>query len=541
MQPSLEAELARETLDLRGIREAILEKLIAAVAVLAFVPVAAGIWLSMLNDKPVIAVFDAACWLLLLVMWRVRIPMRVRAVFITLLPGVAGHVLLAVAGPLSLGGVWLAATPALAAIFFDRRAFWFAQASVVATFAGLWAHIHATPAWMINDAPVPLAWWVTAGSSVVCVSSLVGLPAAYLMRGLERALAREAQSRDALRALAEREAELRRQFEELFARTPQALLVVDAAGRIAQRNEAARALFEAEGAPPPQTLDALFDDTALTDATRRSITTSGEGLSADSDSDPIRAARRADGAALVVETHVVPLEIAGERFALVGSVDVAQRVTAERALSRALREKETLLQEVHHRVKNNLQVVSSLLSMQAATAESDASRAALEDSTNRIRTMALIHQQLYGGTDFSAIELGEYARSLTGELRIAFDPRGELRLALDTVHVALAQALPCGLILNELVTNAFKHGRSADGVCRVTVALERGDDGFVLRVADEGRGFSTDWATLRRRSLGAQIVESLVRQLRARLEVESTPAGARFSVHCPREAEVTER
>ncbi len=255
----------------------------------------------------------------------------------------------------------------------------------------------------------------------------------------------------------------------------------------------------------------------------------------DARADRIGSARRADGAPLVVETRVVPLEIAGERFALVGATDVALRVEAERRLSLALREKETLLQEVHHRVKNNLQVVSSLLSMQASTATTPESRAALDDSTHRVRTMALIHQQLYSGTDFASIELGEYARALAGELRGAFDPRSELRVEVDAFPVALAQALPCGLILNELITNAFKHGRGEDGVCRVTIEVRRGADRFVLRVSDGGRGFTEAWSTLRRRSLGAQIVESLVRQLRARLEVESTPAGARFTVHCPRE------
>jgi two-component sensor histidine kinase len=535
MSVTPESELARDSLDLAALRNAILEKLLAAVTVLSTIPVAGGIWLSFLNDVPVIAVFDAVCWVLLAVVWRARLPAYVRALFITLLPGLAGHVLLAVVGPLSLGAVWLGAVPALAGVLFDRRAFWLAQLGVVASMVVLWAAVNESPAWMLAGEPTQLAWWVTAASSIVCVSAFVGLPATYLVSGLERSLAAQAKNREVLRALATREASLHRQFEELFARTPQALLMVDAAGRIAQRNEVGRALFEAQGAAPPETLGAIFDDASIADAARRATTLTEDGQAERDDTVRIGGARRADGTPLMVETRVVPLEIAGERFALVGATDVAQRVTAERALSRALREKETLLQEVHHRVKNNLQVVSSLLSMQASLATTDASRAALEDSTHRIRTMALIHQQLYGGTDFSAIELGEYARSLAGELRGALDPRSELRLDVDAVHVALAQALPCGLILNELVTNAFKHGRSADGICRVTIALRSKDAGFVLEVADAGRGFAEDWSTLRRRSLGAQIVESLVRQLRARLEVASTPEGARFTVHCPLE------
>jgi two-component sensor histidine kinase/PAS domain-containing protein len=541
MSTTPETELARDALDLGRLREAILDKLIAVVTVLATVPVAGGIWLSILNDVPAIAVFDAVCWVLLVVVWRARLPTMVRAVFMTLLPGLVGHVLLAAVGPLSLGAVWLGAVPALAGVLFDRRAFWIALGGVVGSMVVLWVFVHDSPPWIIAGEPTPLAWWITAASSIVCISSFVGLPATYLVSGLERSLAEQARNREALRALATREAALHRQFEQLFARTPQALLMVAGDGRIAQRNEAARALFEATGAPRPDTLDALFVDPTIAEATRQSTTILQDGSDDLVGVARIGDARRADGAPLVVETRVVPLEIAGERFALVGAPDVARRVAAEQALSRALREKETLLQEVHHRVKNNLQVVSSLLGMQASLAMTDESRAALEDSTHRIRTMALIHQQLYGGSDFSAIELGEYARSLAGELRGALDPRSELHLDVDVVHVALAQALPCGLILNELVTNAFKHGRDADGLCRVTITLRASEGGFVLRVADAGRGFTEDWSTLRRRSLGAQIVESLVRQLRARLEVASSTGGASFMVHCPLDPDVVAR
>jgi two-component sensor histidine kinase/PAS domain-containing protein len=527
--------------ELRRLREAILDKLIAAVTALATVPVAAGIWLSIINNVPVIAVFDALCLLTLVFIWRARLPTYVRALVITLLPGLAGHVLLAVVGPLSLGAVWLGAVPSLAGVLFNRRAFWIALGGVVASMVVLWAAVHDTAPWISAGAPTPVAWWLTAASSIACVSSFVGLPATYLVSGLEQSLAAQERSREALRELATREASLHRQFEQLFARTPQALLLVAADGRIAQRNEAGRALFEAPGAAAPTTIGAIFDDAAVADAAQRAASVTKDGDGERVEPAHIGGARRADGAPLVVETQVVSIEIAGEHFALVGATDVAKRVTAERELSRALREKETLLQEVHHRVKNNLQVVSSLLSLQASVATTEASRAALEDSTHRVRTMALIHQQLYGGTDFSAIELGDYARTLVGALRGALDPRSELRLDLDTVHVALGQALQCGLILNELVTNAFKHGRGADGVCRVAITLRSQDAGFMLEVADAGQGFKEDWSTLRRRSLGAQIVESLVRQLRAKLEVASTTEGARFTVRCPLAPDVNSR
>ncbi len=207
----------------------------------------------------------------------------------------------------------------------------------------------------------------------------------------------------------------------------------------------------------------------------------------------------------------------------------------ERALddaSRSLAEREVLLKEVHHRVKNNLQIVSSLLAMQADRVATPEARGVIDESVHRVRSMALIHQLLYGGTDLSRVDLGGYAQILGSELRGALAPSAELRIDVERADVTVEQAIPCGLVLNELITNALKHGRSADGLNRLHVEVRAAPDGVALVVADQGPGLPPDFAQRRRSSLGMKIVDALARQLGATLQVTSS-GGTRFSLLVP--------
>lgn len=202
------------------------------------------------------------------------------------------------------------------------------------------------------------------------------------------------------------------------------------------------------------------------------------------------------------------------------------------ALQRALEERELLLKEVHHRVKNNLQIIASLLDMQADQHGASAVREVLRDSTFRVRTMALIHQQLYGRDDLASIELGAYVVSLARTLVGALERDAELQVDAEAFAVPIGVAMPCGLVLNELISNALKHGRSADGRCRLTIGLREEPDAWLVTVADDGPGLAEPWALAGRRSLGARIVQALAQQLRARVEVGEGP-GFRFQMRIP--------
>ena len=207
------------------------------------------------------------------------------------------------------------------------------------------------------------------------------------------------------------------------------------------------------------------------------------------------------------------------------SVDITEQKAAERALSEALAGKDVLLREVHHRVKNNLQTISSLLNMQAEVLPDLAARQALRDAQRRVHSMALIHEQMYGDKDMDEVDFGEYAKRLTRDLFDSFGAaaaRVRLRFALDPVSLAMDQMIPCGLILNELVTNSLKYAFPCERAGEILISLRCADGGTVsMTVADDGAGMAPGSDGKRSGSLGTRIVEILTRQLGGRLDRQS--------------------
>jgi PAS domain S-box-containing protein len=223
-------------------------------------------------------------------------------------------------------------------------------------------------------------------------------------------------------------------------------------------------------------------------------------------------------------------DVAGCRILGGISVDITEQMRTELALAAALAAKETLLKEVHHRVKNNLQIISSLLNMQAELCDPD-QRRVFQDSQLRVQSMALIHDRLCGHEDLEHLDFREYVESLTRELFSAHgmdSDRVRLRLTLAEVSLDLNQAIPCGLILNELVNNALKYAFPQPSAGTILVALSSDRDNRVtLRVADDGVGMST--GVDRKQSLGLGIVDVLTRQLGGTIHRESGP-GVDFSL-----------
>jgi len=172
---------------------------------------------------------------------------------------------------------------------------------------------------------------------------------------------------------------------------------------------------------------------------------------------------------------------------------------------------------VHHRVKNNLQVISSLVSMQAASLQDPAAASAFDDIQKRVHAMALVHERLQSDDDFDRIEFGEYAKTLAHDLFFSYGvdlERIHLRLELRPVSLELNQAIPCGLILNELLTNALKYAfpNGSPGEIMVSVGVGR-DDLVHLTVGDNGIGLRPGLDLAQAKSLGLQIVDTLARQL----------------------------
>jgi two-component sensor histidine kinase len=205
-----------------------------------------------------------------------------------------------------------------------------------------------------------------------------------------------------------------------------------------------------------------------------------------------------------------------------------------RAMEAALSEKTVLLKEINHRVKNNLAVIASLLNMQACASENLEARRALDDSQRRVHAMALIHEHLYGSDHLDRIEFSEYARELVEEIYAAtIHGRGRISLSFDSNQIELGvhRAVPCALILNELLSNVFKYAFPDGRRGTVSVTLTASTPGSVeLAVADDGVGLPPGWENSQ--SLGWQIVKILTAQLEGSITTEPC-SGTHFVLRFP--------
>ena len=235
------------------------------------------------------------------------------------------------------------------------------------------------------------------------------------------------------------------------------------------------------------------------------------------------AGRRKDGSEFPAEASISKVDLEGVRIYSVILRDMTEHEAAEQKIKTALLEKEVLLKEIHHRVKNNLQVVSSLLSLQSRGAPDEATRQMFKESQNRVQSMALIHEELYQSKSLSELDFPTYIIQLTSHLFRSHQissSRIELVTKVDDVQLGVELAIPCGLIINELVTNALKHAFPAGSGGKVEIELTQGEDGFVLCVRDNGVGIPEEIGLRNSDTLGLRLVRSLVLQLEGKARIE---------------------
>lgn len=217
-------------------------------------------------------------------------------------------------------------------------------------------------------------------------------------------------------------------------------------------------------------------------------------------------------------------------------LDASKRREQEEQIKASLKEKEVLLKEIHHRVKNNLQVISSLLNLQAGSIKDQQAMETLKESQSRVKSLALIHEKLYQSGDLAKIDFAGYVLSLTADLYHAYGVNPEaiaLRIDVDDVSLDIDTAIPCGLIINELVSNSLKHAFPADREGDVRIGLHSDDDDRLkLSVGDNGIGFPKDLDFRNTESLGLQVVGTLTDQLGGTMELHRN-GGTEFAMTFP--------
>lgn len=335
----------------------------------------------------------------------------------------------------------------------------------------------------------------------------------------------------------------RKRLEERFRRVveyaPSAMVMIDSSGRIVLVNAQTESLF----GYPRSALIGQGVEMLVPHNLRGEHVAFRKGFFSAPQARPMGAGRdlfacRADGTNFPVEIGLNPIETEEGPMVLASVVDITERRRAQEKIENALQEKIVLLNEVHHRVKNNLQVISSLLSLQAQHVDDPRLRQALGESQGRVRAMALTHQLLYERKDYSRIDLGDYLERLLQLLLSSYRGSNAGRIALrselpiEQLYLDFERAIPCGLIVNELVTNAFKHGFPDGQQGEITIALLADGSDLLVSVTDNGIGLPDAFDLKQVRSLGLQLVPLLVDQLAGSFTREAGP-GTRFLLRFP--------
>jgi len=223
-----------------------------------------------------------------------------------------------------------------------------------------------------------------------------------------------------------------------------------------------------------------------------------------------------------VEVTGKPIKLGDDQLAIQAIYrDISVRKKHEQQIMRDLEEKEVLLKEVHHRVKNNMQVISSMLKLQSRHIDDKKALELFKNSQDRVKSMALIHERIYNSPDLASVNFEEYVQNLAHNLFISrriSSNKVVLDMNIKNVTVNMNKAVPLGLIINELISNALKHAFPNERKGKLTVSIKKKKDKFELIVADDGIGYAKDLNLKTPDSLGMQLVLALTEQLRGTID-----------------------
>ncbi len=325
---------------------------------------------------------------------------------------------------------------------------------------------------------------------------------------------------------------------QAFDSIPVAMIVVNAQGEIVRLNRLAESTFgyaasELEGRPVEVLIPARY---------HARHTGYRHGFMAETKPRPMGAGRdlsglRKDGSEFPVEIGINPVETGEGPMVLSVILDLSERKQNERRIQDALLQKDVLLKEVHHRVKNNLQVIHSLLDLQALKINDEGLMGMLRDSQNRIRSMSMIHQTLYQSQDFVQVDFDQFLGGLLPRLMESYaSTAGHVTIDVQArdVKLPINEAIPCGLIVNELVSNALKHGFTGGRRGSIHVAITQRDAQQIeMSISNDGHPIPDELDLANTGSLGLQLVHLLTQQLRGELitqRAEPTTFTLRFGL-----------
>jgi len=314
-------------------------------------------------------------------------------------------------------------------------------------------------------------------------------------------------------------------LDQLFESAQEAIVMADNKGRALRINQEFTGLF---GYTQEEAVGKVLDELIAPKKLQKSATlitekvTKGERTAFEA----IRCRR--DGQMIAVSVLASPIVIGGKQVGTYGIYrNITERKKAEEQIKASLKEKEILLQEVHHRVKNNMQIISSLLNLQSRHVKDEESLGLFKSSQNRVKSMALIHERLYQSKDFSRIDVADYVQNLTNHLFITYGISKDavkLKINIQDIFLDINTAIPCALIINELVSNSLKHAfpNGKKGMIKISMR-PLGKREMELVVGDNGVGMPEDANLKNTKSLGLYLVSMLAEdQLHGEIKLDKT-------------------
>lgn len=339
--------------------------------------------------------------------------------------------------------------------------------------------------------------------------------------------------RESEKALRDKESQLR----QIIDLVPHLIFAKDREGRFLLANEAVASYY---GTTADKVTGAFQADMHRNKAELESLL--NEDREVIESGTPMEIAERSftdsDGRVRILQTTKIPFTFSGigEPAVLGVSIDITEAKLAEQQIKSSLKEKEVLLKEIHHRVKNNLQVISSLLNLQSGYVKDKRALDMFRDSQNRVRSMALIHEKMYQSKDLARIDFSAYVNNLVTYLFRVFGVDSDevsFKVSIRGIFLDIDRAIPCGLIINELVSNSLKHafpGKASGKNIGIGLARARKKSHYVLTVFDNGVGFPGHLDHKDTKTLGLQLVNTLSEQLNGKLELRRKKDKTEFRV-----------